>query len=223
MSVQNKRILGYVRLFIEAWQKLHSRAGLYIGTTRMILIPYTSSKKQGVLMRLVNICTQQKKIGTVTTTTGGTVSMTRVGLRAITATTWQDCIEILMIVYTTSKDRDDAAQSRKWMIGDLVTISMSGTRLMIKDGVRVQMVTEFLGLGAKTTFLSEVTGTSSFHGESSKKILGKYSVKWDHNQEIFEDVTTVLSNPKREVYEFGSWNYPDTDFFQVNTHRPVWK
>ena len=87
MSVQNKRILGYVRLFIEAWQKLHSRAGLYIGTTRMILIPYTSSKKQGVLMRLVNICTQQKKIGTVTTTTGGTVSMTRVGLRAITATT----------------------------------------------------------------------------------------------------------------------------------------
>ena len=86
---------------------------------------------------------------------------------------------------------------------------------MIKDGVRVQMVTEFLGLGAKTTFLSEVTGTSSFHGESSKKILGKYSVKWDHNQEIFEDVTTVLSNSKREVYEFGSWNYPDTDFFQV--------
>ena len=59
----------------------------YIGTTRMILIPYTSSKKQAVLMRLVNICTQQKKIGTVTTTTGGTVSMTRVGLRAITATT----------------------------------------------------------------------------------------------------------------------------------------
>ena len=127
---------------------------------------------------------------------------------------------------------------------------------MIKDGVRVQMVTEFLGLGAKTTFLSEVTGTSSFHGESSKtktytttdhteisipvpatkqltiefmrmvrdleykwkaifELLGKYSVKWDHNQEIFEDVTTVLSNSKREVYEFGSWNYPDTDFFQV--------
>ena len=47
------------------------------------------------------------------------------------------------------------------------------------------------------------------------ELLGKYSVKWRSNQEIFQDVTTVLSGSKREMYAFGSWSYPDTDALRV--------
>ena len=47
------------------------------------------------------------------------------------------------------------------------------------------------------------------------ELLGKYSVKWKNNQEIFQDVTTVLSGSKREIYAFGSWSYPDTDVLRV--------
>ncbi|XP_028399729.1 uncharacterized protein LOC114523095 [Dendronephthya gigantea] len=44
---------------------------------------------------------------------------------------------------------------------------------------------------------------------------GKYSAKWSNDQEIFQDVTTVLSGSKREMYAFGSWRYPDTDVLRV--------
>ena len=47
------------------------------------------------------------------------------------------------------------------------------------------------------------------------ELLGKYSVKYRNNQEIFQDVTTVLSGSKREMYAFGSWSYPDTDVLRV--------
>ena len=47
------------------------------------------------------------------------------------------------------------------------------------------------------------------------QMLGKYSLKWKNEQEFFQDVTTVLTGPKREIYAFGSWNYPDTDVLRV--------
>ena len=47
------------------------------------------------------------------------------------------------------------------------------------------------------------------------ELLGKYSVKWRSNQEIVQDVTTVLSGSKREIYSFGSWSYPGTDVLRV--------
>ena len=47
------------------------------------------------------------------------------------------------------------------------------------------------------------------------ELLGKYSVVWANGQEIFQDVTTVLSGSKREISAFGSWNYPDTDALRV--------
>ena len=47
------------------------------------------------------------------------------------------------------------------------------------------------------------------------ELLGKYSAKWKNNQEIFQDVTTVLSGSKREMYMFGSWSYPGTDVLRV--------
>ncbi len=47
------------------------------------------------------------------------------------------------------------------------------------------------------------------------ELLGKYSAKWKNDQEIFQDVTTLLSGSKREMYAFGSWRYPDTDVVRV--------
>ncbi len=47
------------------------------------------------------------------------------------------------------------------------------------------------------------------------ELLGKYSAKWKNDQEIFQDVTTVLSGSKREMYAFGSWSYPGTDVLRV--------
>ena len=47
------------------------------------------------------------------------------------------------------------------------------------------------------------------------QLLGKYSVKWTSGQEIFQDVTTVLSGSNREISAFGSWSYPDTDVLRV--------
>ena len=47
------------------------------------------------------------------------------------------------------------------------------------------------------------------------QLLGKYSFKYANNQEIFEDVTTVLSGSKREMYAFGSWSYPRIDVLRV--------
>jgi hypothetical protein len=47
------------------------------------------------------------------------------------------------------------------------------------------------------------------------KLLGKYSAKWKNGQEIFQDVTTVLSGKKREIYAFGSWSYSATDLLRV--------
>ena len=47
------------------------------------------------------------------------------------------------------------------------------------------------------------------------QLLGKYSAKYTNNQEIFEDVTTVLSGSKREMYAFGSWSYPRIDVLRV--------
>ena len=47
------------------------------------------------------------------------------------------------------------------------------------------------------------------------ELLGKYSVKYGNKQEIFQDVTTVPSGSKREMYSFGSWSYPGTDVLRV--------
>jgi hypothetical protein len=52
----------------------------------MALIEFTDWKKQSVLMHLL-IYSQQKEIRIVTTTTGGQVSIAKVGLPAITDTT----------------------------------------------------------------------------------------------------------------------------------------
>ena len=40
-------------------------------------------------------------------------------------------------------------------------------------------------------------------------------MKYRNNQDIFEDVTTLLSGSKREMYAFGSWSYPGTDVLRV--------
>ncbi len=47
------------------------------------------------------------------------------------------------------------------------------------------------------------------------KLLGKYSIKWNHGLESSEDVTTVLSGPAREMFAFGSWKYPGTDVLRA--------
>jgi hypothetical protein len=47
------------------------------------------------------------------------------------------------------------------------------------------------------------------------ELLGKYSAKWKNDQEVFQDVTTVLSGSKREMYAFGSWKYPGIDVLRV--------
>ena len=47
------------------------------------------------------------------------------------------------------------------------------------------------------------------------ELLGKYSAKWKNGQENMQDVTTVLTGPKREIYAFGSWRYPGTDLLRV--------
>ena len=47
------------------------------------------------------------------------------------------------------------------------------------------------------------------------ELLGKYSVKYVNKQEIFQDVTIVLSGSKTQMYAFGSWSYPDTDVLRV--------
>ena len=47
------------------------------------------------------------------------------------------------------------------------------------------------------------------------ELLGKYSVKYAGEEEIFEDVTTVLWGSKRQIYASGSWEYKDTDFLRV--------
>jgi len=47
------------------------------------------------------------------------------------------------------------------------------------------------------------------------ELLGMYSAKWMNGHEQTEDVTTVLSGLHRELYAFGRWNYPGTDFLRV--------
>ena len=47
------------------------------------------------------------------------------------------------------------------------------------------------------------------------ELLGKYSVKWKNGQENMQDVTTVLTGPKREMYAFGSWRYPGTNVLRM--------
>lgn len=47
------------------------------------------------------------------------------------------------------------------------------------------------------------------------QLFGKYSAKWENEQELYQDVTTVLSGSKREMYAFGSWSYPDTDVLRT--------
>lgn len=45
--------------------------------------------------------------------------------------------------------------------------------------------------------------------------LGKYQLKWTNGDSTYQDVTSVLTGPSREIYAFGQWNYPDTDVLQV--------
>ena len=47
------------------------------------------------------------------------------------------------------------------------------------------------------------------------RLLGKYSTKWKNGFETLDDVTTVLSGSKREIYAYGSWKYPGTDLLRV--------
>ena len=47
------------------------------------------------------------------------------------------------------------------------------------------------------------------------ELLGKYSAKWKNGQENMQDVTSVLTGSKREMYAFGSWRYPGTDLLRV--------
>ena len=148
----------------------------------------------------------------------------------------------------------------KWLTTSVSTSSTfkigSGFSLAVKVGASVEVSAGLFGSGQKTTFSTEVTGTSSFNIESSKtktytttdktdvsvqvpknteitinllrtvqdleykwkaifELLGKYSAKWANDQELFQDVTTVLSGSKREMYAFGSWSYPDTDVLRV--------
>ena len=148
----------------------------------------------------------------------------------------------------------------KWLTAAVSTSSSfkigTGFSLAVKVGAAVEVGAQFLGSGTKSTFTTEVTGTSNFNIEASKtktstttdktdvsvqvpanteiminflrtkvdieykwkavfKLLGKYSAKWTNDQEEMQDVTTVLSGPKREMYAFGSWSYPGTDVIRV--------
>ncbi|XP_028414750.1 uncharacterized protein LOC114537838 [Dendronephthya gigantea] len=148
----------------------------------------------------------------------------------------------------------------KWLTTSVSTSSTfkigSGFSLAVKVGASVEVRAGFFGTGAKTTFTTEVTATSSFNVEASKtntytttdktdvsievpknaeitinllrtlqdleykwkaifELLGKYSVKWKNGQEISQDVTTVLSGSKRQIYAFGRWSYPGTDVLRV--------
>ena len=47
------------------------------------------------------------------------------------------------------------------------------------------------------------------------ELLGKYSLIWANGDEKTRDVTTILTGSKREIYAFGTWNYPDTDVIRV--------
>jgi hypothetical protein len=47
------------------------------------------------------------------------------------------------------------------------------------------------------------------------ELLGKYFAKWKNDQDVFQDVTTVLSGSKREMYAFERWSYPGTDVLRV--------
>ncbi|XP_028414751.1 uncharacterized protein LOC114537839 [Dendronephthya gigantea] len=47
------------------------------------------------------------------------------------------------------------------------------------------------------------------------ELLGKYFAKWSNGKQVSQDVTTVLSGSKRQMYVFGSWNYPSRDVLRV--------
>ena len=66
-----------------------------------------------------------------------------------------------------------------------------------------------------TINLSRTVQDLEYKWKAIFELLGKYSVKWRSNQEIVQDVTTVLSGSKREMYSFGSWSYPGTDVLRV--------
>jgi hypothetical protein len=132
----------------------------------------------------------------------------------------------------------------------------TGSSVTVKVGSSVQVSGGLFGIGAKSTFSSEISKTSSYSVKDSKtntytttdntdvsvqvpkdteitinllrtvqdleykwkaffKLIGKYSVEWKNGQEIFQDVTTVLSGSKREIYAFGRWSYPGTDILRV--------
>ncbi|XP_028407487.1 uncharacterized protein LOC114530096 isoform X2 [Dendronephthya gigantea] len=148
----------------------------------------------------------------------------------------------------------------KWLTTSITTSSTfkigSGFSLAVKVGLSTEVSSGLLGAGAKSTFTTDVTSTSSFNVESSTtktytttdktdisvkvpkdteitinllrtvqdleykwkaifELLGKYSAKWSNGREIFQDVTTVLSGSKRELFAFGSWSYPGTDVLRV--------
>ena len=129
----------------------------------------------------------------------------------------------------------------KWLTTAASTSSTlkigAGFSTAVKVGASVEVGAGFLGAGSKATFSQDITQTSSFNVEPANteitinllrtvqdleykwkaifELLGKYSVKYENEQEIFQDVTTVLSGSKRQMYAFGSWSYPDTDVLRV--------
>ena len=46
-------------------------------------------------------------------------------------------------------------------------------------------------------------------------LVGKYSMKWNNEFSITDDVTTVLAGDKGQLYAFGRWTYPGTDTITV--------
>ena len=103
-----------------------------------VRILFFFSMQQSVSMCLAT-CIRHKKIGIVKTTTGGKVSITKVGLLAETTTTWRDSGEVGEINCTISKKRHVAGQGPRWEDGSIVTITMSENNFIIKDGARVDM------------------------------------------------------------------------------------
>uniref|UniRef100_A0A069DMZ3 WSC domain-containing protein n=1 Tax=Clytia hemisphaerica TaxID=252671 RepID=A0A069DMZ3_9CNID len=47
------------------------------------------------------------------------------------------------------------------------------------------------------------------------RLLGKYKLSWSNGDQTTQDITTVLSGTNRDMYAFGTWNYPGTDVLQV--------
>ncbi|XP_066930374.1 uncharacterized protein [Clytia hemisphaerica] len=48
------------------------------------------------------------------------------------------------------------------------------------------------------------------------RLLGTYELKWSNGDNSgHQDVTTVLTGRNRDMYAFGTWEFPDTDMLQV--------